>query len=238
MTVTLSRGKVNAINAAMLQELDRCLHDVEQNSAVSAVVLTGRGSFFSFGFDIPELLTYPRHRFHDFLTDFTAFYARLFLFPKPVVAALNGHTIAGGCIFAAASDYRVMVEGAGKIALNEVSLGVSFFAGATEMLRYVVGSRNADGILSSGEMYSPEQAAELGLIDEVVPVAEFEERVGAIVDAYAAKNGRAFAGMRRLLRQPIADRFVKREAASIDAFVELWYSESAQIILKQVQIRA
>ena len=237
VTVTLSRNKVNAINAAMLQELDRCLDEVERDTAVSAVVLTGQGKFFSFGFDIPELLTYSKQVFRDFLTDFTSFYSRLFLFPKPVVAALNGHTIAGGCILATACDYRVMAEGAGKIALNEVNLGVSFFAGATEMLRYVVGSRNADGILSSGEMYSPEQAAELGLIDEVVPVAEFEGRVGAIADAYAARDARAFAGMRQLLRQPIADRFVKREAASIEAFIDLWYSEPAQTILKQVRIR-
>ena len=235
--VTLSRGKVNAINSSMILELNKCFDEIEENQSARAVVLTGSGKFFSFGFDIPELLTYSKDNFRTFLIAFTSFYLRLFLFPKPVVAALNGHTVAGGCILATACDYRIMPENAGKIALNEINLGVSFFSGATEMLRYLVGSRAADGILSSGEMYLPEQAAELGLIDEAVPATEFQSRVHEVTSTYAAKSPAAFAGMRRLLRQPIADQVAVREAASIDAFIKLWYSETAQSILRQVQIR-
>lgn len=237
LTLTLARGKVNAVNAAMIREFQEQLDAAETNPDIRSIILTGQGKFFSFGFDIPELLTYDRPDFHQFLTCFTALCSRLFLFPKPIVAALNGHTVAGGCILANACDYRVMAEGSGKVALNEVNLGVSFFASATEMLRFVVGSRNADGILSSGEMYLPEQAMEIGLIDELVPPADYRNRVLEIARSYAAKDPEAFAGMRRLVRGPIAEEYGRREAASIAAFTERWYSEATQEILANVQIR-
>lgn len=238
LTLRLARGKVNAINATMVAELGKQLDTIEAEPEIKTVVFTGQGKFFSFGFDIPELLTYERPAFYAFLTAFTSLCTRLFLFPKPVVAALNGHTVAGGCILANACDYRIMAAGSGKVALNEINLGVSFFASATEMLRYVAGSRNADGILSSGELYLPEQAMEMGLIDEVVPPMTFENRVAEIARSYAAKDPHAFAGMRQLLRRPIVEAYQAREAASIEAFMERWYAEWTQEILSRVHIRA
>lgn len=94
-TVTLNRGKVNALNEIMVEQLKDCFADLERDRQVSSVILTGKGSFFSFGFDIPEFLSYSKDDFTRYLTKFTDLYTYLFLFPKPV-AALNGHAIAGG----------------------------------------------------------------------------------------------------------------------------------------------
>jgi Delta3-Delta2-enoyl-CoA isomerase len=141
-TLTLNRGKVNALNGAVVDQLRALLKDLESDREVKSVVLTGSGKFFSFGFDIPEFLSFTKEQFTDYLINFTELYRYLFLYPKPVVAALNGHTIAGGCMLALACDYRVIVSGKAKI-FNEIGFGSSVFAGSMEMLRFWVGSANA-----------------------------------------------------------------------------------------------
>jgi enoyl-CoA hydratase len=91
---------------------------LEVDPVLRALVLTGRGKFFSFGFDIPEFLPFTKEQFTNYLINFSDFYTYLFLYPKPIVAALNGHAIAGGCMLALACDHRVMTAGKGKISLN------------------------------------------------------------------------------------------------------------------------
>jgi len=92
----------------------------------------------------------------------------MFIYPKPIIAALNGHTIAGGCMLALACDFRLMVPGKAKISLNEIGFGSSVFAGATEMLRFWVGSAMATEVLYSGAMYPANEAFRLGLVQEVI----------------------------------------------------------------------
>jgi enoyl-CoA hydratase/carnithine racemase len=145
-TVTLSRRKVNALNEAVIEELNACLKELEGAADVRGVILTGRGKFFSFGFDIPEFLSLPKESFARYLTKFTDLYRYMFLYPKPLVAALNGHTIAGGCMLATACDYRLMISGKARISLNEITFGSSVFAGSVELLRYWTGDKNAQTI--------------------------------------------------------------------------------------------
>ena len=133
-TVTLSRGKVNALNEPMIEQISGGLEGLENDDAVKAIILTGQGKFFSFGFDIPGFLSYSRDAFTRFVTKFTNLYTYMFLFPKPIVAAVNGHAIAGGCMLATACDHRIMVSGRARISLNEIGFGSSVFAGSVEML--------------------------------------------------------------------------------------------------------
>jgi len=137
-----------------------------EGAIVKAIIFSGTGKFFSFGFDIPEFLSYSKDEFSRYLTKFTDLCLRLYLFLKPVVAALNGHTIAGGCMLALTSDYRIMESGKAKISLNEITFGSTVFSGIAEMLRCLVGERNAERILLTGSMYSAQEARQLGLIDE------------------------------------------------------------------------
>src|SRR5262245_9092749 len=109
--IRLERGKVNAIDERVVEELAGCLQQLAADPQARAVILTGTGKFFSFGFDIPKMLAWPEEVFSDFLSKFTALYRDLFRFPKPVVAALNGHAVAGGCMLALACDTRVMASG-------------------------------------------------------------------------------------------------------------------------------
>jgi len=198
-SINFCRGKVNALNEPMIEEIGSCFSQLETDDSVKAIILGGAGKFFSFGFDIPEFLTYSKEEFFRHLTKFVSVCTQIYLFPKPVVAALNGHTMAAGCILALACDYRIMVSGKAKISINEITLGASVDAGCVEMLRHLVGGRNAERILFSGAMYSAEEAERLGLVDKVVDEANLREEAAKIAWDFSAKDSAAFRSIKRLL---------------------------------------
>jgi enoyl-CoA hydratase/carnithine racemase len=236
--VTLERGKVNALNLDVVAELGACFDSLAGNATARAVVLTGAGSFFSFGFDVPELLTYDREKLEGYLRDFTSLYTRLTLFPKPLVAAINGHAVAGGCMLATTCDRRVMVSGKAKIALNEVTFGASVFAGSVEMLAAITGRRNAEKILLTGAMFRAEEALELGLVDEVVPPDSLLAAAGRHAMELAAGDRTAFSSIKALLREPVAVEMRRLEEASIAEFIEIWLSPAAQAQLEKIKIHS
>jgi enoyl-CoA hydratase/carnithine racemase len=152
-----------------------------------------------------------------------------------VVAALNGHTIAGGCMLALACDYRVMATGKAKIALNEIDFGSSVLAGSTEMLRFQVGSRNAAEILYSGTMYSAEEAQSVGLIEQTASPNEVMAAAFHAAADLAAKHPPAFTSIKHLLRQSIAEKMREEEAESIRKFVDIWYSDTVRENLSKIK---
>ncbi len=236
--IALRRGKVNAINEKVVDELTDCFRDLSYDPKVKAVILTGEGKFFTFGFDIPEFLGYSKAAFIRYLTKFTGLYTDVFMYPKAVVAALNGHTIAGGCMLAIACDYRIMVQGSSKISLNEINFASSVFAGSVEIMKLLLGQRKAESALLSGAMYSPEEALDIGLIDKIVKQDDLEEEARKKALEYASQDAAAFASIKKLLRNATAEEMTKRERASILEFVDIWYSENTWNNLKGKVIRS
>lgn len=235
--VKLERGKVNALNGDVVRELRACLRQLSEDPAIRASVLTGTGKFFSFGFDIPEFLPYPREAFAEYLEAFTALCRETFSHPKPLVAAINGHAVAGGCMLATACDARIMVGGKAKIGLNEIGFGSSVFAGSVSMLAYWVGERRAQQILFEGRLYPAHEAKELGLVDAVTGEAELAEEATGAARQLADKDPAAFRSIKGLLRRRLADDMVGPDAASIREFVEIWYSEATRRRLRDITIR-
>lgn len=235
--VRLERGKVNAINEAVIDELAATFESIRTDAAVNSIVLTGTGPFFSFGFDIPELYEYSRDAFTAFLRKFTELCRRLFVFPKPIVASVNGHAIAGGCILATACDFRVMLRGKAKISLNELTFGSTIFQSAIELLRYWVGSSRAEEVVFGGRMYPAGEACNFGLVDAVVE----PNKLSLIAARHAEQLGRlnqpAFAHAKSMLRQPIIDRVLRYEEDTIAGFVEIWYSKELREGLQKITIR-
>jgi enoyl-CoA hydratase/carnithine racemase len=229
---------VNAINEKVVDELSTCFKQLADDSTVKAIILTGEGKFFTFGFDIPEFLGYPKDDFIRYLTKFTDLYTYLFVYPKPVIAALNGHTVAGGCMLAISCDYRIMVPEKAKIALNEINFGSSLFAGSVEIMKLLIGQRKAETAVYSGAMYSPEEALELGLIDRIVSPDELETEARKMAEEYASKDGAAFKSIKGLLRKTLADDFAQKEKDSILEFVDIWYSEETWKQLQDKTIRS
>jgi 3,2-trans-enoyl-CoA isomerase len=236
--VAISRGRVNALNEAMVEEIDDCLQGLEKDEMVRSIILTGQGKFFSFGFDIPEFLSYSKDAFIVFLTKFTNLYTRVFLFPKPVVGALNGHAIAGGCMLAMACDYRLMISGKAKISLNEINFGSSVFAGCVEMLKFWVGQRKAQSVVYSGSMLLAEEALQLGLIHQISAEENLKDDATAVARDLAQKDRAAFASIKTLLRKPIAAEMIKRERDSVLEFADIWYSEKTWKNLQEIRIHS
>lgn len=238
-TITLEHGRVNAIRLALVERLDSALADLERDDGVSMVILTGRGPFFSFGFDVPHFIGHDRNDFARFLHEFTALCTRLFLFPKPLVAAINGHAVAGGWMLAQACDARLVARGNVKLGLNEVRFGAALFAGSVEILRHLAGGRATDLLAGSGSYLSPGQALTLGLVDELCDSGELLTRALTFIEErYGAVSRPAFAEIKRLVRGPVADAYRDREAASIERFVDVWYSPAVRTALAGITIRS
>jgi enoyl-CoA hydratase/carnithine racemase len=235
-TVTLQRGKVNALNEPTVEEISGCFRNIETDNEVNSIIFTGSGKFFSFGFDVPEFLQYPKKDFIRYVEKFTNLYTYLFQFAKPIVAALNGHTIAGGCMLATACDFRLMVTGKAKIGLNEITFGAPVFAGSAEMLRFCAGSRNAQSILYSGNIYSAEEAFELGLVDQVSSEDTLEEDARKMAQELGEKASSAFTSIKKILRKALVDEIIKYEKDYILEFVDIWYSKTTWEKLKEIKI--
>jgi Delta3-Delta2-enoyl-CoA isomerase len=235
--LTLHRGKVNAINAEVLNELRTAVDELRADTLVRAVILTGHGRFFSFGLDVPELYLLPRERFHEFLDAFTDLYTTLYAFPKPVMAAINGHAIAGGCMLALACDRRLMAAESGKIGLNEITFGSTVFAGSVEMLRACVGTLEAERVLLDGAMYAPEEALAIGLIDRIVTPEELTTRAAEEARTLASRDAAAFASLKSMVRGPVVESMRRVERPSLRAFLDIWYSEATRARLRGIEIR-
>jgi Delta3-Delta2-enoyl-CoA isomerase len=234
--VVLNRGKVNPINEPFTEELKSRFEELALDASVKAVVLTGREKFFSFGLDIPEFLDYTKESFIRFVTKFADLYTYIFLFPKPVIASLNGHTVAGGCMLATACDYRIMVSGKSRISLNEINFGSSLFPGSAEMLKYCTGSRNAELVAYTGAMFSAEEAKQVGLVDEVVSEAAVEEHSIKTAKEFARRYSPAFESIKMLLRHDTGEEMKRKDTRYRDEMVDIWYSEQTWKQLQNIKI--
>jgi Delta3-Delta2-enoyl-CoA isomerase len=235
-TVALNRPKVNAINEPAAEQIKACLMELAADPGVKAVILTSSGPFFSFGLDIPEFLGYAKADFIRFVTKFADLYTYLFRFPKPVIAALNGHTIAGGCMLASACDLRIMVTGKSKISLNEINFGSSLFPGSAVMLQYCVGYRNAEHVALTGAMFSAEEARGLGLVDQVVSEEALKDAALVAAKDYAQRYGPAYESIKMLLRRDVSEKMKRKDERYRDEMVDIWYSEQTWKRLQNIKI--
>src|SRR5215212_4102875 len=140
LVVTMSRGKANAINGEMVDEMCVAIKEAGSNESVRVVVLASdRAKFFSGGFDVREVFEYDRETMADFFGRFIDLYEGMMRLPKPIVAAVSGHAFAGGAVLALACDTRVMAEGEFGFALNEINIGLALPRGMVRMAINAVG---------------------------------------------------------------------------------------------------
>jgi enoyl-CoA hydratase len=162
VTLRLAHRKASALDIELCDELRRQL---DASRGAGAVILTGSGNIFSAGVDLFRLVDGGAPYVERFYPALREMLELLFTFPRPVVAAANGHAIAGGCLIVAACDYRLM--SAGKIGMPELLVGVPLPAIAAEILQFAAG-RDAQWLTYTGGTVAPDEALQRGLIDEVV----------------------------------------------------------------------
>ena len=183
--VTMNTNKVNAQNHEFFADLHEAFDTLEREHADSPVVLTGKDGRFSAGLDLDQhfqLFAGDRDAVADWFRVYRATNMRLFTYPRPMVAAVNGHAYAGGLITAAVCDYRVCVDDGARFGLNEVPIGIPMPAVYVRMLAYAWGDPVAARASLFGEIYSPQQALELGMVNELVPAGEVLDRAVGVAD--------------------------------------------------------
>jgi enoyl-CoA hydratase/carnithine racemase len=229
----LDRSTTNAINLELVETLSSALQEVKHDPRVRALVLTSANNkFFSIGFDIPELYDLDRSEFETFYREFNNLCLDLYTLPKPVVASLNGHAIAGGCILALCCDYRLMAADKKLIGLNEVKLGVPVPYLADCILRELVGIRLARQIMETGDFYSSEQALQVGLVDQALPLELLLPNALQKASSLGDSPGEAFALIKQNRIESIEAQILARWHKKQAAFIDCWYSQEARELLK------
>jgi enoyl-CoA hydratase len=215
--VRLSHGKVNALDLELVRAIAAAMRDVP---AAGAVVVTGAGTAFSAGVDLQRLADGGESYVREFLPALSAAFLAIFDHPGPVVAAVNGHAIAGGCVIAAACDLRLMAQG--RIGLAELSVGVSFPASAMEIMRHAAGPA-AGRLVLTAELLDAEQAQAIGLVHDI-------GKPDALLDSaldQAQKMARipadVFSFSKRQLQQPARDR-IAALSHDDEAVLAMWSS--------------
>lgn len=229
--VTMQRGKVNAIDVELLDELGAALERLEHDSAVRGVVLTGAGTVFSAGVDLRRVVDGDERYVERLLAALRDVLESLFVLPKPTVAAVNGAAVAGGCILACACDRRVIAEGA-RIGASELVVGVPFPAAALEILRHACGGRTED-LVYSGRLLDAPEALVTGVVHEVHPAVTVLERSVAIAAELAARAPLAYRLAKQQLRRPATERMRRDGAANDGAVTREWAAAHTEQRLRE-----
>jgi enoyl-CoA hydratase len=233
--VHLTCGKANALNPRTLAALERALDEARGGDA-RGLVLTGYDRFFSAGLDLVGLYGLERGAMDEFMARFDAVMLRVFAFPRPVVAALTGHAVAGGAVLALACDARVMGATAGRFGLNEIRLGVPFPASALEIVRYAVPARSVEEVLYGGELFDSRAALERGLVTEIVD-EDALEAAGRMCGRLAAAPTSAFETIKTALKAPAVERAQATLEPLRRAFVDAWYAPEARRRIGEARVR-
>ena len=222
----MAHGKVSALDVEfcgrVVKELDHA-----STSDITAVVITGTGTAFSAGVDLFRVLNGGVAYLQQFLPAMESMFRALLTFPKPLVAAVNGHAIAGGCIVAGTCDYRVMTEGKARIGVPELLVGVPFPTLPFEIMRARVSPAHFRQLVLSGRTVLPSEALSLGLVDEVAPEDVLMTRALDAAEQLSAIPASAFALTKRAFIEPILTR-VEQARPLNDDVLEAWASPAVQ----------
>jgi enoyl-CoA hydratase len=220
LTLRLAHGKASALDVelldALLREFDGAAEDVR------ALVLTGTGSIFSAGVDLFRLTRDGAEYVRHFLPLLSRSLRALFTFPRPVVAAVNGHAIAGGCVIALACDVRLMAEGAGRIGVPELLVGVPFPTTPLEIVRFAVPRAGVQSLIYTGRTLLPQDARGAGLVDEVVAPAALLARAEEVARQLALIPPTVYRLTKQALRAAALERIDRFGESQDRAALEVW----------------
>jgi methylglutaconyl-CoA hydratase len=221
-TITLNRPeKRNAISTAMISELRSALDEIEKSHA-RVGILTGKGKAFSAGMDLEMLAAIAKQSPSENEEDsrrMAKMFRRIWSFPKPLIAAVNGAAIAGGCGIATLCDFTLAVPEA-KFGYTEVKIGF-LPAIVSVFLSRQIGEKRTRDLLLTGRIFEAPEARDLGFINEIVAPEELLDRARELADVLIAASPSSLTRTKRLL--------ISAAAASLDADLERAVQENARI---------
>jgi enoyl-CoA hydratase/carnithine racemase len=234
VVVQLDRGTANPINMTMVNELRLTFDRLREEPEIRGVILTGKEKFFSAGFDLIELYDYDEVQIKAFWTNFFALMVELVAFPKPMIAAVTGHSPAGGCVLGFCADYRIMADGQFKTGMNEIGVGIVVPYSLFHLYSYWIGNRKAYMFLTEGRLFKPREALEHQLVDEVVDASEVVSRAEEKIQEYLQFDSGAWQKSKIHLRQDLISQLrVDFDIAHKDT-LDQWWSPKARTLLKSI----
>jgi 3,2-trans-enoyl-CoA isomerase len=244
LVITMARGKANALNCEMVEELQQALNHARADDRTHGVVLTsGAPKMFCGGFDVQEVFGYAPDKLTRYIARFIRLFDTIRHLPKPTIAGINGHCYAGGAILALACDELIMAEGDFQFALNEVSLGVVLPARMVQALAAVVPGPTARQMFLEGHAWRSQEAEHHGIVEELVPLGNVRHRALTMTRQLASKPPRAFAAHKLALVEgaggpPYTPEDIEKMAAE---FTTVWFDEECQcyrdLLVSRLQVR-
>jgi enoyl-CoA hydratase len=219
--LTLQHGKANALDIEFCEALAARFVELRKSDA-KAVVITGQGKIFSAGVNLIKLSEGGDSYIRKFLPALHRLYHTVFYHPKPVVAAINGHAIAGGCVLACCADWRVMANDGGRMGVTELLVGVPFPALAFEIMRHATPPYFFSEAILSGATFPAEPAAHRGWVNEAVESALLMECALAAAQSLAALSPSAFAQTKKQMHAPVTERMAQSGEATDKSATEIW----------------
>ena len=225
----LNRPPVNALNLDLVEALIDAHRQAVRNKT-QAIVISGNEGMFSGGLDVPELVQQSRNTMTVFWGRFIEMTQTLAGSRVPVIAAVTGHAPAGGAVIALHCDYRVAARGDFRIGLNEVQVGLALPRPIHAVLEFTVGARQAALLGMQGALIPMDRALEIGMVDELVDVANVVPRALEFAGELISLPPEAMNYTRLSAKPAILTR--PADAAEVRELTDSWFSEETQATMK------
>ncbi|MEM9385834.1 MAG: enoyl-CoA hydratase/isomerase family protein [Pseudomonadota bacterium] len=232
----MARPPVNALDPELIATLRDQVKAVGESAG--ALVLSGRPGMFTAGLDVPTLLQLDRPAIGEVWEDFIDLMHTIAASAVPVVAAITGHSPAGGAVLAVFCDYRIMAQGKYTIGLNEVQVGLPVPPVVVDAYARLVGAARAERLLSLAALLSPDEALEAGLVDEVVAGEQVVSRALEEARRLATFPPIAQCQTRHYARHALLRRFEELRGEGLgQRMAQVWFSDETQASMKALVAR-
>ncbi len=235
-TLTLHRGKVNPINHNFVKDLRDAFDWAQSQDNIRGVILTGNtDGYFSVGLDIKEIYNYDEEEISAFWEDWDAMIIELVSFDKPVIAAINGHSPAGGCVLALTCDYRLMADSPKYlIGLNEVGVGIVVPTYIYQLFSFWCGSRHAYQSLLKAKLFSPAEAKAINLVDDIVPMDELYPKAIQTMSTLIAAPSRLLRQSKKNMRAQLIRQVMGSNKVSRKDKLSAWFDPESRKVMKAI----
>ena len=230
--MTLSRPEaLNALNSAMLDDITKTASDVRADEEIRVLIVTGEGKAFVAGADIAEMKSLSAEEGRDFGLRGQAALTAIEELPIPVIAAVNGFALGGGCELALCADIRIASEKA-KFGQPETGLGITPGFGGTQRLPRVVGLSKAMELILTARMIRADEALAIGLVDKVTPPEELMPEAMKLASAIAANAPVAVRNSKAAVRRFTGERLKTDLAAEAELFGACFATEDQKMAME------